>query len=29
MNKLRLAQDEISALIPQIENLRKVDPSVD
>lgn len=26
MNKLRLAQDEISALIPQIENLRNVDP---
>lgn len=29
MNKLRLAQDEISALIPQIENLRNVDPSDD
>ena len=28
-NKLRLAQDEISALIPQIENLRNVDPSDD
>ena len=26
MNKLRLAQDEISSLIPQIENLRNVDP---
>jgi HK97 family phage major capsid protein len=29
MNKLRLAQDEISALIPQIENLRNVDPNDD
>jgi hypothetical protein len=29
MNKLRLAQDEISALIPQIENLRNVDPADD
>jgi HK97 family phage major capsid protein len=29
MNKLRLAQDEIATLIPQIENLRNVDPSDD
>lgn len=28
-NKLRLAQDEIAALIPQIENLRNVDPTDD
>lgn len=29
MNKLRLAQDEIATLLPQIENLRNVDPSDD
>jgi HK97 family phage major capsid protein len=29
MNKLRLAQDEIATLIPQIENLRNVDPNDD
>lgn len=28
-NKLRLAQDEIATLIPQIENLRNVDPNDD
>lgn len=29
MNKLRLAQDEIATLLPQIENLRNVDPNDD
>lgn len=29
MSKLRLAQDEIAALLPQIENLRNVDPTDD
>lgn len=29
MNKLRLAQDEIATLLPQIENLRNVDPTDD
>lgn len=29
MNKLRLAQDEIASLLPQIENLRNVDPNDD
>lgn len=29
MNKLRLAQDEIAQLLPQIENLRNVDPNDD
>lgn len=29
MSKLRLAQDEIATLIPQIENLRAVDPNDD